>query len=210
MQGPDRVWNSVEIFRCGFACARSAVNAICGIAPDARADPRLGSCKRPAPVGGGGEFCRDAPPLGESGGDRLRVEAYIVDHAFVQNEVWGSGRDFGKALDQHIVLDILAKRGKADLARGKGHGRHRKPRSGGVDHRDFGKRRGLAAKMRPYAKRLIKAQRGLEKRDGPPIGAAIDMANADNGKSRLRESNRRRKTGGAGARNENVGMRIGS
>jgi hypothetical protein len=49
--------------------------------------------------------------------------------------------------------------------------------------------------MRPYAKRLIKAQRGLEKRDGPAIGAGIDMTNADNRKSRLRERNRRRKAG---------------
>ena len=64
--------------------------------------------------------------------------------------------------------------------------------------------------MRPYAKRLVKAQRGLEKRDGPPVRAGIDMANADNGKSRLREGKRGRKTGGASAGNENVGMRIGS
>ena len=180
------------------------------IGPGARADPRLGSCGRHAAVGGGGEFCRDALPIGESGTDRILAKTYVVDHAFVQNEVWGPGRDFGKALDEHIVLDILAESGKADLARGEGNGGHRKPRSGGVDHGDFGERRGLAAKMRPYAKRLIKAQRGLEKRDGPPVGACIDMANADNGKSRLRESNRGGKAGGAGAGNENVGLRFGS
>jgi hypothetical protein len=45
---------------------------------------------------------------------------------------------------------------------------------------------------------------------GPPIGAGIDMANAANRKSRLRESNRRRKTGGASAGNENVGLRFDS
>src|SRR5262249_47305911 len=106
--------------------------------------------------------------------------------------------------------DILAESGKADLARGKRNGRHRKPRSGGVDHRDLGKRRSLAAKPRPYAERLIKAQRGLEKRDGPPVGSGIDMANAENGESRMREGKRGGKTGGAGAGNENVGMCFGS
>ena len=40
--------------------------------------------------------------------------------------------DFRKTLDQNIVFDILAKRGKADLARGKRNGRHRKPCSGGA------------------------------------------------------------------------------
>src|SRR6202023_423541 len=180
------------------------------IAPDARADTRLGPGKRPASVGGGGELCREALPVGESGMDRILAETYVVDHAFVQNEVWGPGREPGKSLDQDIILDILAEGGEADLARGKGNGRHRKPGSGVIDHGDPCQRRGLAAKMRPYAKRLIKAQRGLEKRDGPPIGAGIDMANADNRKSCLRESDRGGKACGAGAGNENVGLRFGS
>ena len=106
------------------------------IGPGAGADPRLGSRGRHAAVGGGGELCRDALPVGERGADRILAEAYVVDHAFVQNEVWGPGRDFGKTLDQDIILDILAESGKADLARGKRNGGHRKPRSGGVDHGD--------------------------------------------------------------------------
>ena len=179
------------------------------IGPAARANPGLRPDQRVAAVGGGGKLCRDAMPIGESGADRIRAEVYIADHALVQDEVSGRRGDVREALDQDIVLDILAEGGKTDFARREANRGHRKPCPGGIDHRDFCERRGLAAKARPNAKRLVKAQRGFKKRDGPPIGARIDMPGADNGKSRLRERERGGETGGASARNKNIGLCFG-
>jgi len=81
--------------------------------------------------------------------DCIRVKAYIADHALVQNEVSGRRGDVRKALDQDIILDILAEGGEINLARGEANRGHWKPRSGGIDHRDPCQRRGLAAKVRP-------------------------------------------------------------
>src|ERR1700730_3088993 len=179
------------------------------IGPATCADPRLRPEDGLASVGGGGELCRDAMPIDDRGVDGIRPELDFADHSLVKNEVFGRRGDVRKAFDQDIVLDIFAEGGKADLARREGHRGYRKPRPRGIDHRNPRQRRGLAAKTQPYAKRFIKAQRGLEKRNGSPVGAAIDMANADYGKSRLRESDRGGETGGAGAGHQNAGFRFG-
>ena len=179
------------------------------IGPAACADPRLRPDEGVAAVGGDGERCRDAMPIGDSGVNCIRVKAYIADHTLVENEVFGRRGDVRKALNQNIILYILAEGGEINLARGEANRGHWKPRSSGIDHRDPCQRRGLAAKMRPNAERLIEAQRGFKQRDSAPVGARIDMANADHGKSRLRERDRGGKAGGASAGNENIGLCFG-
>jgi hypothetical protein len=124
----------------------------------------------------------------------------------VQNEVWARCRDFRKTLDQ-ACSRILAKR-QADLAPAKEtDGAGNRALVASIVAIRLSAR--LPPEMRPDAKRSGKAQRGLEKRDGPAIGAGIDMANAST-KPRLREGKRGGKTSGAGAGSEYVGLRIGS
>ena len=175
------------------------------IGPAPRADSRLGPGQRPAPVGRGDKLGFD-PLAGVGDGDhRVVFEADIAQQRFDEADAWRFIHGGDETVDQNIVFDIFAKSRKADFGSGEGDRGRLEPRARGVDHADFLKRRGLAAKPLPKPERLVKAQRRLEQRHGAAIGAAIGITDADHRKPGLRQGKGRGQSGRARSGDEDVG-----
>ena len=201
VNGPSRVWNSVEESSCGRLWRSRSVIAVW---PKRRAVMSMPAALR------AGEARPSAPTISGA----VEFAAVVQRHAGAvagQCEIGGVGLETrcgaergGQDRRQNVVLDIPAEQFAADLAGAKLHGRRRQPGPGVVDDSQRAHRRRYTLDVAEHPEVFENVEASPEQGDGAAGRGALRLADQRHLETRARKTERGGEAGQASADNHDI------